>query len=217
MCQACGMATEAIGRNIGVYCGSSSGLTPEFAAEAVALGSALVTGGHGLVYGGGRIGLMGLIADSVLDSGGQVHGVIPEHLVKAETAHQGLTTLEIVNSMHERKARMEELSVGFIVLPGGFGTFDEVFEILTWNQLGLITKPVVFLDGTGYYARLFEAFEHMISTGFVKENYRVMMNRATSVEEAVRIASSPAPKVDGKLRNLDVTSTRNDSSSKDFL
>jgi len=114
------MATQAMGRNIGVYCGSSSGLTPEFAAEAVALGSALVTGGHGLVYGGGRIGLMGLIADSVLDNGGQVHGVIPEHLVKAETAHQGLTTLEIV-------------------------------------------------------------------------------------------------KVDGKLRNLDVTSTRNDSSSEDFL
>ena len=138
----------------------------------------------------------------------QVRRIIPEHLVRAETAHQGLTTLEMVATMHERKARMEELSDGFIVLPGGFGTFDEVFEILTWNQLGLISKPVVFLDSTGYYAPLFDAFDHMIAAGFVKENYRALLNRATTVDEAVRIASSPAPAVEGKLIELDITSKK---------
>jgi uncharacterized protein (TIGR00730 family) len=151
---------------------------------------------------------MGLVADSVLDHGGEVHGIIPEHLVRAETAHQGLTSLETVQTMHERKARMEELAVGFIVLPGGFGTFDEVFEILTWNQLGLIAKPVVFLDSTGYYAPLFDAFDHMIAAGFVKENYRVLLNRATTVDEAVHIASSPAAAVEGKLIELDITSKK---------
>lgn len=176
--------------------------------EAIALGRALATQNLGLVYGGGRVGLMGLVADAVLDNDGLVHGIIPEHLVRAETAHQGLTTLEMVATMHERKARMEELSVGFIVLPGGFGTFDEVFEILTWNQLGLISKPVVFLDSTGYYAPLFDAFDHMIATGFVKENYRALLNRATTVDEAVWIASSPAPAVEGKLIELDITSKK---------
>lgn len=202
------MSAGEIVRNICVYCGSSSGKSPEFAAEAIALGRSLATQNLGLVYGGGRIGLMGLVADAVLDHGGQVHGIIPEHLVKAETAHHGLTSLEMVATMHERKARMEELAVGFIVLPGGFGTFDEVFEILTWNQLGLISKPVVFLDGTGYYAPLFDAFDHMIASGFVKENYRALLNRATSVEEAVRIASSPATVVEGKLIDLDITSKK---------
>jgi uncharacterized protein (TIGR00730 family) len=202
------MSAGEVARNVCVYCGSSSGKGPEFSAEALALGQALATQNLGLVYGGGRVGLMGLVADSVLDHGGQVHGIIPDHLVKAETAHQGLTSLEMVGTMHERKARMEELAVGFIVLPGGFGTFDEVFEILTWNQLGLISKPVVFLDGTGYYAPLFDAFDHMIAAGFVKENYRALLNRATSVEEAVRIASSPATVVEGKLIDLDITSKK---------
>ena len=208
MCQAWGMSAGEVVRNVCVYCGSSSGNGPEFAAEALALGQALASENLGLVYGGGRVGLMGLVADSVLDNGGQVHGIIPEHLVKAETAHQGLTSLEMVATMHERKARMEELAVGFIVLPGGFGTFDEVFEILTWNQLGLISKPVVFLDGTGYYAPLFDAFDHMIAAGFVKENYLALLNRSTSVDEAVRIASSPAPVVEGKLIDLDITSKK---------
>lgn len=202
------MSAGEIARNICVYCGSSSGTSPEFAAEAIALGRLLANQNFGLVYGGGRIGLMGLVADAVLDHGGQVHGIIPEHLVKAETAHQGLTSLEMVATMHERKARMEELAVGFIVLPGGFGTFDEVFEILTWNQLGLISKPVVFLDGTGYYGPLFDAFDHMIASGFVKENYRALLNRATSVEDAIRIASSPATVVKGKLIDLDITSKK---------
>jgi uncharacterized protein (TIGR00730 family) len=203
-----GQTPTEIKRSVCVYCGSSSGTGPEYAAEAVALGQELVNQNLGLVYGGGRVGLMGLVADSVLDHGGRVHGIIPEHLVRAETAHKGLTTLETVATMHERKARMEELAVGFIVLPGGFGTFDEVFEILTWNQLGLISKPVVFLDGTGYYAPLFDAFDHMIAAGFVKENYRALLNRATTVEEAVGIASSPAVAIEGKLIDLDITSKK---------
>ena len=194
--------------NVCVYCGSSSGVDPVFADEARRLGLEMAARDVGLVYGGGRVGLMGLVADSVLDAGGRAVGIIPEHLVQAETAHGGLTLIEVVGSMHERKARMEQLSDGFIVLPGGFGTFDEAFEILTWNQLGLIAKPIVFLDGTGYYSPLFDAFDHMVSAGFVKESYRPLMRRATSIAEALDIATSPAPVVEGKLRDLDVTSKR---------
>lgn len=194
--------------NVCVYCGSSSGSDEVYAAEARALGAEMAARDIGLVYGGGRVGLMGLVADSVLDGGGRAIGIIPEHLVQAETAHGGLTMIEVVSSMHERKARMEQLSDGFIVLPGGFGTFDEAFEILTWNQLGLIAKPLVFLDGTGYYSPLFEAFDHMVSAGFVKESFRPLMRRAHSVTEAVDIATAPAPNVEGKLRDLDVTSKR---------
>lgn len=194
--------------NVCVYCGSSSGSADIYAAEARALGAEMAARDIGLVYGGGRVGLMGLVADSVLDAGGRAIGIIPEHLVQAETAHGGLTMIEVVASMHERKARMEQLSDGFIVLPGGFGTFDEAFEILTWNQLGLIAKPLVFLDGTGYYSPLFEAFDHMVSAGFVKESFRPLMRRALDVAEAVDIATAPAPNVEGKLRDLDVTSKR---------
>ena len=199
---------EAWSVNICVYCGSSSGSDPVYADEARRLGRSMAGRDIGLVYGGGRVGLMGLVADSILDAGGRAVGIIPEQLVRAEAAHGGLTLIEVVGSMHERKARMEQLSDGFIVLPGGFGTFDEAFEILTWNQLGLIAKPIVFLDGTGYYTPLFDAFDRMVAAGFVSESYRPLMRRATTVDEAVTMASSPAPFVDGKLRDLDVTSKR---------
>ncbi len=195
-------------RLVCVYCGSSSGGRPEFADEARDLGRAIVDAGCGLVYGGGRVGLMGLVADAVLEAGGHVHGVIPEHLVRAETAHTGLTVLDVVESMHERKARMAELAAGFVVLPGGFGTFDEAFEILTWNQLGLIAKPLVFLDGTGFYGPLMEALDRVVETGFVAERFREIAAVATSAAEAVRIATGPAPDVPGKLISLDVTSKR---------
>lgn len=194
--------------NICVYCGSSSGNQGYFAEHARNLGTRLAERDIGLVYGGGRVGLMGIVADAVLDNGGRAFGVIPRHLVEMETAHQGLTELDVVDSMHVRKARMEELSVGFIVLPGGLGTFDEVFEILTWNQIGLIAKPVVFLDVEGYFAPLFHAFEHMIDAGFVNADCRDLLIRTTSVEEAIDIAVGPAPKNPGKLRQLDVTSKR---------
>jgi uncharacterized protein (TIGR00730 family) len=191
-----------------VYCGSSSGADPRFAAAASELGREMAGHGVGLVYGGGRIGLMGLVADAVLDHGGRVHGVIPEHLVRAETAHVGLDHLDVVSSMHERKARMDELSNGFVVLPGGFGTLDEAFEILTWNQLGLIAKPVVFLNVADYFTPLMSAIDHMIESGFVKETFRALVNVTDDVVRAIDIATGPAPVVDGKLRDLDVTAKR---------
>lgn len=195
-------------RLVCVYCGSSSGRRAEFADEARALGRAIVEADLGLVYGGGRIGLMGIVADAVLDAGGFVHGVIPEHLVRAETAHTGLTVLDVVESMHERKARMAELAAGFVVLPGGFGTFDEAFEILTWNQLGLVKKPLVFLDGTGFYGPLLAALDHVVSSGFVSDEFRRIASVARTPVEAVAIASGPAPDVTGKLASLDVTAKR---------
>lgn len=195
-------------RLICVYCGSSSGVRPEFADEARRLGAEIARAGLGLVYGGGRIGLMGVVADAVLEAGGHVHGVIPEHLVRAETAHTGLPVLDVVESMHERKARMAEIASGFVVLPGGFGTFDEAFEILTWNQLGLIAKPLVFLDGTGFYGPLLRALDHVVESGFVADRFRAIAAVARTPEEAVRIAAGPAPDVPGKLSALDVTSKR---------
>ena len=195
-------------RLVCVYCGSSSGGRPEFASEARELGRAIAEADLGLVYGGGRVGLMGVVADAVLDAGGFVHGVIPEPLVRAETAHTGLDVLDVVNSMHERKARMAELACGFVVLPGGFGTFDEAFEILTWNQLGLVKKPLVFLDGTGFYGPLLSALDHVVEAGFVSQAFRTMAMVATTPADAVALASGPAPDVPGKLDDLDVTSKR---------
>lgn len=198
--------------NICVYCGSSSGRRLEYGRLAEDLGRSIAERGVGLVYGGGRIGLMGIVADAVLDAGGRVHGVIPGHLVDLETAHSGLTSLDVVGSMHERKSKMADLSNGFIVLPGGFGTFDELFEILTWNQLGLISKPVVFLDsgveGSRFFDPLFAAFGHMMDEGFVDGATRQILQRSDSADDAVQRALTAAPTVDGKLRILDVTSKR---------
>ena len=195
-------------RLVCVYCGSSPGSRPEFADEARRLGRAIAEAGHGLVYGGGRIGLMGVVADAVLEAGGVVHGVIPEHLVRAETAHTGLSILDVVDSMHERKARMAELACGFVVMPGGFGTFDEAFEILTWNQLGLVRKPLVFLDGTGFYRPLLDALDQVVEAGFVSAEFRRIAAVADTAAEAVAIATGPAPDVPGKLAALDPTTKR---------
>ena len=195
-------------RLVCVYCGSSSGSRPEFTDEARRLGQAIAEVDLGLVYGGGRVGLMGVVADAVLDAGGFVHGVIPEPLVRAETAHTGLNVLDVVDSMHERKARMAELACGFVVLPGGFGTFDEAFEILTWNQLGLVKKPLVFLDGTGFYQPLLAALDHVVESGFVSPAFRSMATVASTPTDAVALASGPAPEVPGKLTDLDITSKR---------
>ncbi|MGA0878737.1 MAG: TIGR00730 family Rossman fold protein [Ilumatobacteraceae bacterium] len=194
--------------NICVYCGSSSGGDPVFADRARSLGARLAGRDIGLVYGGGRVGLMGIVADAVLGGGGRVFGVIPRHLVDMEASHAELTELDVVDSMHSRKARMEQLSTGFIVLPGGLGTFDEVFEILTWNQLGLIAKPVVFLDVDGYFAPLFHAFDHMIDAGFVSPDCRQLLQRVSEVDMAIDVAIGPAPVIPAKLRDLDVTSKR---------
>ena len=138
-------------RRVCVFCGSKAGARPEYADAARSMGTALAAEGIDLVYGGGQVGLMGLVADAVLAAGGEVIGVIPEHMSDREIAHYGLTDLRIVSSMHERKALMYELSDGFAALPGGLGTLEELFEITTWSQLGLHAKPTGLLDVGGFY------------------------------------------------------------------
>jgi uncharacterized protein (TIGR00730 family) len=155
-----------------VYCGSNAGNDPRYGETAVALGKRIAAEGMGLVYGGGNVGLMGIVADAVLEAGGEVIGVIPEHLVKFEVAHKGLTRLEVVGSMHARKARMFDLAQGFIALPGGFGTLDEMFEMLTWRQLGLGDRPCAFLDVADFYAPLMQMIDRMVETRFLHPDQR---------------------------------------------
>jgi len=175
-----------------VFCGSSSGVEPAFAVAAVELGAAIASEGHELVYGGGHVGLMGLVADAVLAGGGSVTGVITEHLVGAEVAHHGLSELVVTPSMHERKARMAALSNGVIVLPGGFGTFEEAFEMLTWNQLGLVAVPVVFLDVDGFFEPLFAFIAGARASGFISPDHGRLAQRSTTAGEAIRLATAPA-------------------------
>ena len=185
------MTHDVVMAVICVFCGSSSGSDPVFVETARSLGSAIAADGHRLVYGGGHVGLMGVVADATLAGGGSVTGVMTEQLVAAEVAHLGLTELEITPSMHARKARMAALSDGVIVLPGGFGTLDETFEMITWNQLGLVAMPVVFLDVADYFAPLFEFIDSSVSTGFVSEANAALARRASSVDRAVSMAISP--------------------------
>jgi uncharacterized protein (TIGR00730 family) len=162
-------------KRVCVYCGSSPGDRPDYADLARELGRALAARGLGLVYGGGHVGLMGTLADAVLAAGGEATGIIPQRLVDAEVAHHGLTSLEIVGSMHERKARMAELADAFIALPGGFGTLDELFEILTWAQLGLHGKPCGLIDFDGYYAPLVTWADSAVRAGFVRPAHRKLL------------------------------------------
>ena len=155
-----------------VYCGSSVGAKAAYGKRAEMLGQRLAKDNIAIVYGGGNVGLMGIVADAALAAGGEVIGVIPEQLVGWEVAHQGLTRLEIVASMHERKARMFDLSDGFIALPGGFGTLDEMFEMLTWRQLGLGDKPCAFLDVDGFYAPLIAMMDRMVEERFLHPDQR---------------------------------------------
>ncbi|SEV97284.1 TIGR00730 family Rossman fold protein [Luteibacter sp. 329MFSha] len=155
-------------KSLCVYCGSSSGAHPEYTEAAWAFGTRMAQEGIALVYGGGKVGLMGTVADAVIAGGGRVIGVIPRQLVEKEVAHTGLTELHVVETMHQRKTRMYELSDAFVALPGGFGTMDEMFEMLTWAQLGLHTYPCAFLDVRGFYRSLAATMDHMVSEGFVK-------------------------------------------------
>ncbi len=153
-----------------VFCGASSGRSPAYAEAARALGSAAAARGLGIVYGGGRVGLMGALADAALAAGAEVIGVIPQELVDRELAHGGLTELRIVGSLHERKALMAELADAFVALPGGFGTLDELLEQLTWSQLGLHDKPVGLLDVESYWRPLVAVARHATEEGFVRES-----------------------------------------------
>jgi uncharacterized protein (TIGR00730 family) len=159
-------------RSVCVYCGSNAGSRPLYAERAAALGARLAQEGLALVYGGGNVGLMGIVADAALAAGGEVVGVIPEQLVNWEVAHRGVTRLEVVASMHERKARMFDLSGAFVALPGGFGTMDEMFEMLTWRQLGLGDKPCAFLDVDGFYAPLVAMMDRMVAERFLHAEQR---------------------------------------------
>jgi uncharacterized protein (TIGR00730 family) len=162
-------------KRICVYCGSSPGRDPLYRQAAAALGAELVERGLGLVYGGAGIGVMGAIADAVLARGGQATGVIPESLAVKEVAHEGLTEQYVVASMHDRKALMAELSDGFIALPGGWGTIEEIFEVLTWAQLGFHEKPCGLLNVNRYFDGLFAFLEHTIEEQFVKPVHRQML------------------------------------------
>ena len=158
-----------------VYCGSNAGNNPVYAEQARVLGRTMAEQGLVLVYGGGNVGLMGIVADAVLGHGGEVIGVIPQQLVDWEVAHRGVTRLEVVDSMHTRKQRMFELSDGFIALPGGFGTLDEMFEMLTWRQLGLGKKPCAFLDVQGFWQPLMTMLDTMVRERFLHADQRTDM------------------------------------------
>ncbi|MGN6650346.1 TIGR00730 family Rossman fold protein [Trinickia sp.] len=158
-------------KSVCVYCGSSTGAKPIYAQAARAFGRALVAAGCSLVYGGGRVGLMGVIADEVLAAGGRAIGVIPELLVEKEVGHQGLTELHVVSDMHERKRMMADLSDAFVALPGGAGTLEELFEVFTWAQLGYHNKAIGLYDIGGYYAPLVGMLEHTVREGFMQQAY----------------------------------------------
>lgn len=155
--------------NICVFCGSSHGLNPVYGSAAKELGYLLAQNDHTLVYGGGNVGLMGVVADAVLEKGGKAIGVIPKFLMDREVGHTSLTSLEIVTSMHERKKRMADLSDAFVAIPGGWGTLEELAEILTWKQLSLLNQPVGVLNVNGFFDPLLEQMQRMVIEGFLQE------------------------------------------------
>ncbi|WP_339937610.1 TIGR00730 family Rossman fold protein [Undibacterium luofuense] len=161
-------------KSVCVYCGARNGSNPLHHKQAQALAATMVNGNTSLVYGGGNVGLMGVIADEMMRLGGTVTGVIPASLVAREVGHQGLSQLHIVSTMHERKALMADLSDGFIAMPGGFGTLDELFEILTWAQLGFHNKPVGLLNTAGYFDHLLQFIDHAATEGFIGNEHRRM-------------------------------------------
>lgn len=169
-------------KRICVFCGSSKGVRIEYISAAQAMGRVLVKRNIGLVYGGGNVGLMGVIADAMLAEGGEVIGVIPQGLVAREVAHQNLTEQHVVNSMHERKALMAELSDAFIAMPGGMGTFDEFCEILTWAQLGIHQKPCGILNVENYFTPLLTMFDQAMTEGFLRDTHRALVLEASEPE-----------------------------------
>jgi uncharacterized protein (TIGR00730 family) len=161
--------------SVAVYCGSNLGTDPAYAQAAASLGRTLAERGLRLVYGGGRVGLMGTVADAVTQHGGEAHGVITEALQAKEIAHDGLTSLTVVKTMHERKAAIADAADAFIMLPGGFGTFDEFFEVVTWTQLGIHAKPCAIMDAAGFFAPLRALLDGAVTAGFVHPAHRDMV------------------------------------------
>jgi uncharacterized protein (TIGR00730 family) len=176
---------EKRSRRVAVYCGSADGNDPSFLVEARALGAAIAAAGLGLVYGGASAGLMGAVADAALAGRAEVIGVLPDVLAGKEIAHAGLTRLELVSTMHERKARMAELADAFVVLPGGYGTLEELLEILTWGQLRLHAKPVILVNTAGYWDGLLTFLDTAVAAGFLKQKNRELMLVAGDAVRAV--------------------------------
>jgi uncharacterized protein (TIGR00730 family) len=172
-------------RRVAVYCGSANGNNPAFLAEATALGTAIAAAGLGLVYGGARVGLMGAVADAALAGGAEAIGVLPAVLVAREIAHEGLTTLELVTTMHERKARMVELADAFLVLPGGYGTLEEMLEAVTWAQLGLHAKPCILINTAGYWDGLLQFLDTAVVAGFLYAGNRNLLQVVDCSSDAV--------------------------------
>jgi uncharacterized protein (TIGR00730 family) len=177
-------------RRVAVYCGSANGSNPAFLAEARALGTAIAGAGLGMVYGGASVGLMGAVADAALAGGAEVIGVLPEILAGSEIAHSGLTHLEVVKTMHARKARMVHLADAFLILPGGYGTLDELMEIVTWKQLRLHGKPCVLINTRNYWDVLLEFLDMAVEAGFLKTENRGLLEVARDAEEAVGMVAS---------------------------
>jgi uncharacterized protein (TIGR00730 family) len=187
------MPAEATTGRVAVYCGSSSGSKAEFLTAARGLGTRIAGAGLGLVYGGASVGLMGAVADAALAAGAEVIGVLPEVLSGSEIAHRGLTRLEVVKTMHARKARMVHLADAFLILPGGYGTLDELMEIITWKQLHLHAKPCVLVNTAGYWNGLLAFLDTAVEAGFLKAENRTLLEVANDAEQAVRIVVQSRP------------------------
>jgi uncharacterized protein (TIGR00730 family) len=179
-------------KSLCVYCGSARGRSPRYIAAAKELGEAMAARGIRLVYGGARIGMMGEVADAVMKNGGQVTGVIPEHLQTTEVGHSGITELKVVESMHVRKKLMFDLSDGFAVLPGGYGTLDELFEIITWRMLKLHDKPIVVLNIDGYWDRFQALIDHLVDEGYARADSRQYFSVVSSVGRMFDLLDQPA-------------------------
>ena len=189
----------AVVKSLCVYCGSAAAVDERYRRAATRLGALAADAGIEIVYGGGRVGLMGLVADGALAAGGRVTGIIPEILHGREVAHTGLNQLIVVGSMHERKQRMFELADAFVTLPGGLGTLDETIEIITWKQLSLHDKPLIIVDVNNYWAPLRALFEHVIATGFTSAGSRDFFRVVADIGEVLpTIASMPEPVISGR-------------------
>ena len=173
--------------NVAVFCASADGTNPLYRSAAEALGKELAARKIGLIYGGARVGLMRAVAEAALDAGGHVVGVIPEVLVDLEVAHDGLSELHVTSTMHTRKALMGERSDAFIILPGGFGTFEEMFEVLAWQTLKLHDKPVILLNTAGFYDKLLDFLDHCVTEGVLKPRSRQILEVAATVEDVFRL------------------------------
>lgn len=179
--------------SVAVFCGSSAGSDPRFADAARRVGTHLARTNRTLIYGGGSVGLMGICADAALAAAGQVVGVIPRAMVEAERGHKGLTELHIVDTMHQRKALMADRATAFVALPGGFGTFDELLEIVTWAQLGYHPKPIGLLNVAGFYSPLVDFLDRVVEAGFIQPRFRAMVNIHDDFEHLLSIMSRYQP------------------------